>query len=218
VTDIGILVRTEAGDEHVKSRSPGIGLMPRPRLPHRRTAILDAAEQLVLEQGFDATSVADVASRAGIGKGAFYLEFTSKADVLDALLQRGGARMQARVDADLSDDVSFSHAYRSAVRALLDDRLMTAAFLDDRGVLGAHVSAVTDGRFRSRHLEVIEWLTQLQAQGRLRTDVEAEHLALALSSATIGLLSAKALLGPLDSEQLEGAFTVLARMISAFEI
>ncbi|WP_102192977.1 TetR/AcrR family transcriptional regulator [Microbacterium aurantiacum] len=192
--------------------------MPRPRLPHRRTAILDAAEQLVLEQGFDATSVASVAARAGIGKGAVYLEFESKTDILDALLQRAGARMQARVDAGLTDDVTLSDAYRSAVRALLDDRLMTAAFLDDRGILGSHVSAVTDGRYRARHLLVIEWLRRLQGQGRLRTDIDAEHLALALSSATIGLLSANALLGPLDPEQLEGAFTALARMVSAFEI
>ncbi|MFY9713507.1 MAG: TetR/AcrR family transcriptional regulator [Microbacterium sp.] len=191
--------------------------MPRPRLPHRRTAILDAAEQLVLEQGFDATSVASVASRAGIGKGAVYLEFESKNDILDALLQRAGARMQARVDAGLTDDVTLSGAYRSAVRALLDDRLMTAAFLDDRGILGSHVSAVTDGRYRARHLLVIEWLRRLQEQGRLRTDIDAEHLALALSSATIGLLSANAVLGPLDPEQLEGAFTALARMVSAFE-
>lgn len=192
--------------------------MPRPRRPHRRTAILDAAEHLVLEQGFDATSVASVAARAGIGKGAVYLEFDSKTDILDALLQRAGERMQARVDAELGDDVTLSGAYRSAIRALLEDRLMTAAFLDDQGVLGSHVSAVTDGRYRARHLLVIEWLRHLQQQGRLRADVDAEHLALALSSTTIGLLSANALLGPLDPENLEGAFNAIARMVSAFEL
>ena len=191
--------------------------MPRPRLHDRRTAILDAAEQLVLEQGFDATSVAAVASRAGIGKGAVYLEFDSKADILAALLQRGTARMQARVDAELGDDVTLSGAYRGTVQALRDDRLMTAAFLDDRGVLGGHVSAVTDGRYRARHVLVVERLAQLQGQGRLRADIDPEHLALALSSATIGLLSANALLGPLDPEQLEGALTTLATMVSAFE-
>lgn len=192
--------------------------MPRPRIPDRRTAILDAAEQLVLEQGFDATGVATVASRAGIGKGAVYLEFDSKGDILDALLQRARERMQARVDAELGDDVTLSGAYRCTMRALHDDRLMTAAFLDDRGVLGSHVSAVTDGRYRTRHLLVIDWLVQQQNQGRLRGDVDPEHLALALSSATIGLLSANALLGPLDSEQLEGALTTLATMVAVFEI
>ena len=192
--------------------------MPRPRVPHRRTAILDAAEQLVLENGFDATSVAAVAARAGIGKGAVYLEFESKSAILDALLRRGGARMQARVDAELGTDVTLSAAYRSAVRALLDDRLMTAAFLDDRGILGSHVSAVTDDRYRKRHAMVVEWLMQLQEQGKLRRDIDADHLALALSSATIGLLSANAILGPLDPRQLEGTFTTLARMVSAFEI
>lgn len=59
--------------------------------------------------------------------------------------------------------------------------------------------------------------SRLLRRGRLRADIDPEHLALALSSATIGLLSANALLGPLDPEHLEGALTALATMVSAFE-
>ncbi|WP_449281292.1 TetR/AcrR family transcriptional regulator [Leucobacter sp.] len=191
--------------------------MPRPLLPDRHGRILDAAEALVLERGFDATSVAAVAARAGIGKGAVYLEFASKRDILDALLRRGTERMRARVDDELGEHPSLGDAYRVSVRVLLEDRLMTAAFLDDRGVLGSHVATVADGRYRSRHDGVVEWLGELRRSGSLVVGVDPEHLALALSSATIGLLSAGRLIGPLDASQLRGAIDVLGRMAETFE-
>lgn len=191
--------------------------MPRPLVPHRRERILDSAEALVLDRGFDATNIAAVAERAGIGKGAVYLEFDSKRDILDALLRRGTARMAALVSAELGDRPPLSEAYRASVRVLLQDRLMTAAFLDDRGVLGGHVATVTDGRYRARHRAVVAWLRGLQESGRLADHADPEHLALALSSATLGLLSAARLIGPMSPARLEGAIEALARMAATFE-
>jgi AcrR family transcriptional regulator len=191
--------------------------MPRPRVPDRRNRILDAAEQLVLAHGFDSMSVASIADDAGIGKGAVYLEFAGKREILDALLQRGTARMNERVSRELGDHPRLSSAYRASARALSDDALMTAAFLDDRGVLGAHVAEVTDGRYRERQRRVIEWLRGLQDQGEIVADVDVEALALALSSASIGLLSAARLLGPFEPAQLERAIDTIGRMAETFE-
>jgi AcrR family transcriptional regulator len=191
--------------------------MPRPRVPDRRDRILDAAEQLVLAHGFDSMSVASIADDAGIGKGAVYLEFAGKREILDALLQRGTARMNERVSRELGDHPRLSSAYRASARALSDDALMTAAFLDDRGVLGAHVAEVTDGRYRERQRRVIEWLRGLQDQGEIVADVDVEALALALSSASIGLLSAARLLGPFEPAQLERAIDTIGRMAETFE-
>lgn len=191
--------------------------MPRPLVPNRRERILDAAEELVLARGFDAMSVAAIAEGAGIGKGAVYLEFPGKNDILDALLQRGTARLRERARAEVGDRPRLSAAYRASARALRDDALMTAAFLDDRGVLGAHVTEVEHGRYRERHLGVVEWLHDLQRRGEIDEQVDAEALALALSSATIGLLSAARLLGPLSSEQLESAIDTVGRMAASFE-
>lgn len=191
--------------------------MPRPRIPDRRERLLDAAEALVLERGFDAVSISAIATAAGISKGAVYLEFASKHDILDALLRRGTERMATRARSALDDHPRLGTAYRVAVRVLLDDPLMTAAFLDDRGVLGRHVGGVTDDRYLERHRTVISWLTDLQARGMIVSDVAPEDLALALSSTTIGLLSAAALLGPLSASQLEGAIEVAGRMAASFE-
>jgi len=190
--------------------------MPRPLIANRRARILDAAEELVLDAGFDAMSIAAVAARAGIGKGAIYLEFAGKRDIMDALLRRGTERMRARVAAHIGERPRLGDAYRAAVTALLDDPL-TAAFLDDRGVLGRHLDTVADGRYRARHEGVIRWLRELQERGALVADVDPEHLALALSSATIGILSAGRLTGPVSAAQLRGAIETLGRMATTFE-
>jgi AcrR family transcriptional regulator len=49
--------------------------------------ILEAAEQLFAEKGYDKTSVADIISRAGIGHGTFWLYFRNKEDLLQFMLR-----------------------------------------------------------------------------------------------------------------------------------
>ena len=61
----------------------------RVRNPERtRERILDAAEALILDHGFGATSVDAVTTRAGITKGAFFHHFPSKAELGRALIER----------------------------------------------------------------------------------------------------------------------------------
>lgn len=192
--------------------------MPRPLIPHRRERILDAAEALVLECGFDSMSVQAIAERVGIAKGAVYREFASKQEILDILLQRGMSRMIETSRKLLGDDPPrLSTAYRVGVRVLLDDPLMTAAFLDDEGVLGTYAATVTDGRYRARHLAVVEWINELQKTGALDTHIDAAALGLALSSTTLGLLTAAKYLGPLTQDQLEAALLAMEYMVANLE-
>ena len=53
-----------------------------------RTAIMDAAEALILDHGFAGTSIDRVIRKAGITKGTFFYYFGSKADLGLALVQR----------------------------------------------------------------------------------------------------------------------------------
>lgn len=193
--------------------------MPRPLIPQRRERILDVAEDLILDSGFDAVTVAAVAERVGIAKGAVYREFASKHDILDELLRRSMERMQVRSRELLGDDPTppLSAAYRVGTRALLDEPLMVAAFLDDAGVLGSYVDTVTDGRYRERYLATGAWIRDLQASGRLSADVDPDALALALSSATLGLLTAAKQLGPLSPAQFEAALGAIETMVARLE-
>lgn len=69
--------------------------MPRkkrvPNAERRRNSIrqvLDAALDLFVSNGFDGTSMDDIAARAGLTKGALYFYFKDKLSLLDALLER----------------------------------------------------------------------------------------------------------------------------------
>jgi AcrR family transcriptional regulator len=53
----------------------------RPRASSRR-ALEEAAEELFLEQGYDHTTVDDIARRAGVGRATFFNYFPSKPDLL----------------------------------------------------------------------------------------------------------------------------------------
>ena len=64
----------------------------RPRDAARtRDSILDAAQALILDHGFGATTVDAVVARAGITKGAFFHHFPSKAELARALVERYAA-------------------------------------------------------------------------------------------------------------------------------
>jgi AcrR family transcriptional regulator len=87
--------------------------MPRTvmRPADRRRELLDHAQTLFFERGYDATSVNDVIAAAGISKGAFYHHFPSKESLLEALAERLARGSIAQVQ-DILDDPSLSAVER----------------------------------------------------------------------------------------------------------
>lgn len=59
----------------------------------RKNEILDAAEILFSEKGYEDTSVTDIMNAVGIAKGTLYHHFKSKEDIMDALIQRQTAQI-----------------------------------------------------------------------------------------------------------------------------
>ncbi len=53
----------------------------------RRKELIDAARELFLEQGYEQTTMNNIAQRAGVAQGTFYIYFSSKQDVLMAIMQ-----------------------------------------------------------------------------------------------------------------------------------
>jgi TetR/AcrR family transcriptional regulator len=72
----------------------------RERNPTRsRAAILDAAERLFAERGYDATSLNDVGTAAGVSRGTPGYFFGSKAELYQAVLDRAFAEVREAVRA-----------------------------------------------------------------------------------------------------------------------
>ena len=64
-----------------------------------RAAILDAAERLFAERGYDATSLTEVGAAAGVSRGTPGYFFGSKADLYRAVLYRAFAEVREAVRA-----------------------------------------------------------------------------------------------------------------------
>jgi len=64
----------------------------------RREELMDAAQVLFLEKGFDATSVDEIVKRADVAKGTFYFYFKTKDEVLQALRERFVDTFQERLE------------------------------------------------------------------------------------------------------------------------
>ena len=54
-----------------------------------RQRILDVAAELFAEQGYDGTSLREIAERIGVTKAALYYHFQSKDQILQALARAG---------------------------------------------------------------------------------------------------------------------------------
>jgi AcrR family transcriptional regulator/catechol 2,3-dioxygenase-like lactoylglutathione lyase family enzyme len=77
----------------------------RPRASSRET-LAEAACELFLEQGYEATSIADIARRAGVSRSSFFNYFASKGDVLWAGLDERLAVLERRLAEDESADAA----------------------------------------------------------------------------------------------------------------
>jgi Transcriptional regulator len=192
--------------------------MPRPTIPDRANTILRHARELILRKGYDNATMAEIARRAGIAKGAVYLEFPSKEALLDALLARSvralAASVRARVEA-AGAPVPLSAVYRYAVEALLADELMLACYLSDADVLGSYTRAKGPARYRPRMDWLAEYLAELRRAGLIRAEVDPDAAATMLGVFAIGLVNASAVIGPLSPGRLQAAIDAFADLIAA---
>ncbi|CAN7660754.1 TetR/AcrR family transcriptional regulator [Pararhizobium sp. LjRoot255] len=63
-----------------------------------RDLIVEKADALFYESGFEVTSFADIATAVGISRGNFYHHFKTKDDILDAVIARRMERTRAMLD------------------------------------------------------------------------------------------------------------------------
>lgn len=87
----------------------------RPKASSQET-LADAACELFLEKGFEATSIADITSRAGVSRSSFFNYFGSKSDILWAGLDERIAALDVALAEDGSTDAAA--AVTAAVAAL----------------------------------------------------------------------------------------------------
>jgi AcrR family transcriptional regulator len=180
-----------------------------------REALLAAALAEFSERGLDAPSLDSICARAGFTRGAFYVHFRDRDDLvvaamervlgalLDSVIGRGGEA--ADLDAVVTrfaDVILAVDAQRG--RASWEDALRTDAVPLHRLLEACLRSPALRQRFVSLLREAIERLAKTagagQARRRVRADVDAEALATVLVALALGVLAALEAGLPLDVE------------------
>jgi AcrR family transcriptional regulator len=191
------------------ARPPG-----RPRDARTDRAILSATLELIAERGVHAFRTDDVASRAGVGKGAIYRRYGSKDELVTAAI--GGL-----VDGDIvvpdtgSTRADLLALMREAVELYsgsLRGRLMAnlASAMAERPELGR---TLRDGFLAARRSALTEVLRRGIARGDLRSDLDLEFALDILGGPLFYRLLITA--GPIDERLAENVVELMLRGFAA---
>ena len=158
----------------------------------RRQQLIDAGWRCASRQGFRTMTVDDVCAEAGVSKGAFYLYFDQKQDLLLALLEDDAADLDAFMDDLRRSRVGGVERLRRLVRAELR-RGEDPARLQVRADLWSEMSEnpVVRERFadvvRRRRVALRSWVDESIEAGEL-VDIPSNALAAILLALGDGLI------------------------------
>jgi AcrR family transcriptional regulator len=172
------------------------------RSRHALTALLDAAERLVAERGFDETSIGDITDAAGTSVGSFYRRFKDKGDLLQALHERFCEDARATADVALDPARWAGSAASEMIDAIA--RFLVDVVRERRGLVRAFlVAGATDPVVRDREVSLTAYLTERLAAclESHRRELAHDDLDLAARITLLllsGTLSHAAVLGPAE--------------------
>jgi len=143
-----------------------VNLSSKPRTKpaeERRDDLMNSAERLFLEQGVGATSIEQITAGADVAKGTFYLHFSSKAGVLEALQERFGQRFLDHVKAavDREGEGGWERKLAAWARACVTEYLDAVRLHD----LVFHEACPSSAREGMSNNVIVAYLTDLLAAG-----------------------------------------------------
>jgi TetR/AcrR family transcriptional repressor of nem operon len=157
-----------------------------------RQRILDTAQRLVIEQGYNATSLDQVIAESSSSKGAFFHHFSSKADLAEQLVERYVVSDLAELDAGLAaatgiDDpgarvVAFLRFYEDGADELMSAQsaCLFAAMLAEREFSGSAINrqvAATELAWRAAFVDLLRPAIAVHRPGLdIDVDALADHL------------------------------------------
>jgi AcrR family transcriptional regulator len=187
----------------------------------RGNRVLDAAGELLVTFGYRKVTIADVAERAGVGKGTVYLHWPSKLELFGAVLVREGVAVGRDHIAALRADPGYVVLHRTLSESFLTIMrrpLARALYTGDAGLLGALATDTKIGRsvvggntaYQPHHLGL------LYRHGLLADDPATQPtLYYRLAATTLGFFLGDDLAGGAELHERADALAVTVRR--AFE-
>ncbi|SFS74683.1 TetR/AcrR family transcriptional regulator [Saccharopolyspora flava] len=112
----------------------------RRRTEMKRAAILDAAEELFVSEGFEVTSVDAIAARAEVSKRTVYDHFGDKRALFQGVLERSGEvllrTVHAAIDEELTDGRDLREALRAFAQRVTTETFPSSVYVNFRRLIG----------------------------------------------------------------------------------
>jgi AcrR family transcriptional regulator len=126
-----------------------------------RELIIEKADTLFYEGGYEATSFAEIAAAVGISRGNFYHHFKTKDDILDAVIARRMERTRAMLDGWQAEGDGPRERILSFIQMLIGNRAKIMAFGCPVGTLCSELAKLDHGA-QGRAAEILglfrDWL------------------------------------------------------------
>jgi len=130
----------------------------------RRSELIDAAERLFLEKGYERTAVSDIVKSIPVAQGTFYYYFNSKNSILEAVLGRNFSAMESRLlsiigQGDIDPCTRFNEMLNSLFRFTKEKKgLIDAAHLTGNAVMHHKLEEMS-------HTKLIPLLQEIVKEG-----------------------------------------------------
>ncbi|MBK6697462.1 MAG: TetR/AcrR family transcriptional regulator [Myxococcales bacterium] len=163
--------------------------MARTADPNARIALLTAAEAVFAERGVAAAKVEEIARRAHVSKGAFYLHFDSKEDALRAVVESFLARCAAVVSEACDVDELPSEADDVLQVCLDKDIELFEFFWQNRATLAilggcqGPQAYLLEAFRKDVETRTAQWIDALKGAEAFRADVDSELVSVLLCGA-----------------------------------
>ena len=159
----------------------------------RQEHILRAAAAVIIRQGYDKTTVSDIADEAGVSRGTVYLSFKGKEELFEALLYWEWMQYtRTWLEAIESEPhgCTIGGYYRVALRAVNSHPMMASMMRRDRRLLGNYLRK-PDNLFAWMESSsiTVDFVRALQAVGAVRQDLDPEVTAHLLETLSYGQLT-----------------------------
>ena len=178
-----------------------------------RRRIMDAAEQLFVENGFERTSFVDIAERSGISRGSIPWHFQNKDGLLMAVAERS-IRRHLPPELFAPDKANFREVIEEAFElmrprgASLQFVLMTEALAAKGNLREQYIDF-----FQRRRQGLANWIWASRKDGKPATRADADAIGLAINGALIGL-HMQWVIDP-DGVDFEAGLDALSDMVEA---
>lgn len=166
-------------------------------IPDTKTKILDAGSHMFAKNGYEGTSLDQIASNAGLSKGAVYWHFSNKSDVYLAICDRSLKQLVNNIGEKFN--TAFASANQlDAIKSLVESELKSCE--DHAGELPRlflqfvstnsekAVQEKLSDSFANLFLETSNVLKQLQQKKLINQQLDCEALAVSLHALINGIV------------------------------